>query len=250
MKKHLEGKTALVTGATSGIGLACARQLASCGVKVAIAGRRVGLLEEIARDLGCGTIPIATDVSDEGSATTAVGAAWERLDGIDYLIHAAGIVTPAAIEDLTPELWRQHIDVNLSGAFYVIRDCALRMRERGQGSIVAIASNLSVKGMPNFAHYCASKAGLVGLMKALALELAPEVRLNCVCPGPVETPMMKAELEWFGGTAEIRENTVAQVPLKRFASADEIAKFVLFVTTEADFATGSMLSIDGGTTAG
>lgn len=246
----MERKTALVTGATSGIGLACAQQLASSGVRVAVCGRRADLLKDVAQRLGVGAIPIVADISDESSAAAAVDAAWEGFNGIDYLVHAAGIVTPAALEELSPELWRRHIDVNLSGAFYIIRNCALRMRERGQGSIVAIASNLSFMGMPNFAHYCASKAGLAGLCKALALELAPQVRVNCVCPGPVDTPMMEAELEWFGGSSEVRESAIAQVPMKRFASPDEIAQFVLFVAMQARFATGSMLSIDGGTTAG
>lgn len=250
MKKPLVGKTALVTGASSGIGLACANRLSELGVRVAIAGRRFSLLEQISDTIGSGALPVVVDVSDERSATTAVRTAWERLDGIDYLVHAAGIVTPASLQQLTPELWRQHIDVNLSGAFFTIRECALRMGQRGQGSIVAVASDLAFKGMANFAHYCASKAGLAGLCKALALELAPHVRINCVCPGPVDTPMLQAELEILGMDGERREEVLSQVPMKRFASADEIANFIVYIATEANFATGSMLSIDGGTSAG
>ena len=123
------------------------------------------------------------------------------------------------------------------------------MRERGHGSIVAIGSDLSVNGLELYAHYCASKAGLAGLVKAMALELAPAVRVNCVCPGPVDTPMMTSELEWFGGVDKAKPGALAAVPLKRFAGAPEIAKFVAFIAAEASFATGSILATDGGTTA-
>lgn len=126
----------------------------------------------------------------------------------------------------------------------------MKMRQRGEGSIVSIASDLSFKGLANYAHYCASKAGLAGLTKALALELAPSVRVNCVCPGPIDTPMMDSELGWFGGSDEVRAVAVAAVPLKRFSSPEEIAEFAVYVAANMRFATGSMLSIDGGTTAG
>ncbi|MDG4889952.1 MULTISPECIES: SDR family oxidoreductase [unclassified Mesorhizobium] len=103
---------------------------------------------------------IQCDVADETSASSAISKAWSTLDGLDIVIHAAGIITPARIEDLSPRLWRQHIDINLSGAFYVMRDCGLRMRQQGSGSIVAIGSDLSFNGLECYAHYCASKAGL------------------------------------------------------------------------------------------
>ncbi|OAP38113.1 SDR family NAD(P)-dependent oxidoreductase [Sinorhizobium saheli] len=249
MITNLHGSTALVTGASSGIGLASARLLARLGTTVAVSARRVPELESLAEELGNGAIAIEADISDETSATAAVVTAWQKLGHIDILIHAAGIVTPAPISELTPALWRRHLDVNLSGAFYVMRQCGLRMRERAAGSIVAVASDLSFNGMENYAHYCASKAGLAGFAKALALELAPNVRVNCVCPGPVDTPIMESELQWFGGTPQVRESAVAQVPLKRFATPEEIARFIVFVASEATFATGSMLSTDGGTTA-
>ena len=124
------------------------------------------------------------------------------------------------------------------------------MKKAGHGSIVAIASDQAFKGYPAFAHYCAAKAGLVGLCRALALELAPTVRVNCVCPGPVDTPMMAAELEWFGDADEARRSTIAGVPMKRMAKPEEIAHFARYVAIEATFMTGSILSIDGGTTAG
>lgn len=245
----LRGKNVLVTGASSGIGLATAKLATALGARVAFCARRKHLLDEIVAQLGDTAQAIEVDVASDESVSSALSTAWDWLGSIDILVHAAGIVTPTPIADLTPEKWRHAIDINLSGAFYVMRDCGLRMQRQGSGSIVAIASDLSFKGLKYYAHYCASKAGLAGLSKALALELSPTVRVNCVCPGPVDTPMMDAELEWFGGTAELRENYISQVPLMRFATPDEIARFIIFVASEARFATGSMLSIDGGTTA-
>lgn len=243
------GRTALITGASSGIGLACAQRFNDLGVRVAISARRRELLEKLASSLTRDPVVIEADVSDEGSAKEALSKVWERFGRLDYVVHAAGIVEPAPIEALTGEVWRRHIDVNLTGAFYIMREAALIMRAQGNGSIVAIASDLSLVGLQNYAHYCASKAGLIGMAKAFALELAPLVRVNCICPGPVDTPMMESELKWFGGTAEVRQGAVAAVPMKRFASPEEIAKFAVFVAMDMEFATGSILSIDGGTTA-
>ncbi|TPK99853.1 SDR family oxidoreductase [Mesorhizobium sp. B2-4-14] len=244
---NLAGKRALVTGASSGIGKATAETLIERGAVVALLARRGDVIDEIATRLGKSAFSVQCDVAEETSVSIAISRAWSKLGGLDIVIRAAGIITPARIENLTPQLWRQHIDINLSGAFYVMRDCGLRMRQQGSGSMVAVGSDLSFKGLACYAHYCASKAGLGGLTKALALELAPTVRVNCVCPGPVDTPMMDSELTWFGEQA--REGFISGTPLKRFARPAEIARFIIFVAAEATFATGSMLSVDGGTTA-
>lgn len=250
MLTSLKGKTAFVTGASSGVGLASARRLAELGARVAVSARRVDLLEQLASEIGNGVVVAEADVADDASVDAAVQRAWVTMGHVDYVIHAAGIVTPAPIGELTPDLWKQHIDINLTGSYNVLRAFALKMKARGEGSIVSIASDLSFKGLANYAHYCASKAGLAGLSKALALELAPNIRVNCVCPGPIDTPMMESELLWFGGSEEVRMGAVAAVPLKRFSSPKEIGDFAVYVAAEMRFATGSLLSIDGGTTAG
>jgi NAD(P)-dependent dehydrogenase (short-subunit alcohol dehydrogenase family) len=223
--------------------------LAKKGVRVAHVSRRPSLSEDIGAPKSTPSMALAADVSDPQSISKAVAQAWEAFGGIDYVVNAAGVGTPAPLEDLTPDVWRREIDINLSGSFYVARETGLRMRERGQGSIVLVGSELSLIGMDKLAHYCASKSGLVGLTKALATELAPTVRVNCVCPGPVDTPMMEEEIQWFGGTEEVRNQAVERVPLKRIATPEEIAAFIVFTLVDAEFATGSILSIDGGTTA-
>lgn len=250
MLSRLVGKTAFVTGASSGVGLASARRLAELGARVAVSARRLDLLEKLASEIGGDVVVAQADVADVASVDAAVQRAWGAMGHVDYVIHAAGIVTPAPLGELTPELWKQHIDINLTGTYNVLRAFALRMKVRGEGSIVSIASDLSFKGLANYAHYCASKAGVAGFSKALALELAPNIRVNCVCPGPIDTPMMESELQWFGGSEEARAGAVAAVPLKRFSSPEEIADFAIYVAAEMRFATGSLLSIDGGTTAG
>jgi NAD(P)-dependent dehydrogenase (short-subunit alcohol dehydrogenase family) len=164
--------------------------------------------------------------------------------------RAPGIDGPAPLADLTPDIWRRQIDVNLSGTFYLCREVALRMRAAGtKGVIINLGSELALIGMGWYAHYCASKFGVVGLTKALAHELAPDIRVNCICPGPIDTPMMDAELEWFPDPVEARKGAIERVPLKRFATPDEVARAILYFATDATYATGSVFSFDGGTTA-
>lgn len=236
----------MVTGASSGLGKAVARLLAEEGMQVVAVARNIAGLEKERED---NILPVKGDVSDRGGILSVIEDAWHEFGGIDYVVNAAGVIEPASLEDATEDVWRRQLDINLSGSFYVAREAAIRMKERGKGSIVLIGSELSLIGAANFVPYCASKAGLTGLTKAMAHELAPNVRINCVCPGPIDTPMMEAELVLFGGTAEVRKAAVDRIPAKRFASPQEIAEFVKFILVDAHYATGSILSVDGGTTA-
>ncbi|VDC19218.1 SDR family NAD(P)-dependent oxidoreductase [Pseudogemmobacter humi] len=245
MSGSLVGKTALVTGATSGIGKEVAALLAARGARVACVSRSAGSVSE----LPTGGLAIAADVGDAASVAQAFERATDALGAIDYVVNAAGVGTPAFLEDLTPELWQREIAINLSGSFYVAREAAIRMKRAGSGSIVLIGSELAHLGLERLPHYCAAKAGILGLTRALALELAPVIRVNCVCPGPVDTPMMETELLAFGGTPEIRQAAIDRVPLKRFADPKEIAEFICFVLVQATFSTGNILNADGGTTA-
>jgi NAD(P)-dependent dehydrogenase (short-subunit alcohol dehydrogenase family) len=246
---RLAGQRALVTGASSGVGLATARLFVAEGGRVALVARRGDRLAEIVAELGGAAIALSADIADDRAVAAAVAEAWERLGGLDIAVNAAGIDGPSHLADLTPEIWRRQLDVNLSGTFYVAREVALRMQAGAGGVIVNLGSELSLVGMGLYAHYCASKFGVVGLTKALAHELAPKVRVNCLCPGPIDTPMMDAELEWFPDPAATRAAAIDRVPLKRFATAEEVARAVLFLAVDAPFATGSVFSLDGGTTA-
>jgi NAD(P)-dependent dehydrogenase (short-subunit alcohol dehydrogenase family) len=145
--------------------------------------------------------------------------------------------------------FKAHLDINLTGNFIIARAAALYMQDHDGGTIINMSSELSHMGMGHYVHYCAAKAGVVGLTQALAAEMAPKVRVNSISPGPIDTPMLEAEIQWFGGTKEVREGAVNRVPLKRFASPVEVASAVLFLAADAPYATGSTLRLDGGTTA-
>jgi NAD(P)-dependent dehydrogenase (short-subunit alcohol dehydrogenase family) len=246
---RLKGKRALVTGASSGVGKAAAELFLREGAIVGLIARRESMLAEIAAEHGKNAMALPADVADDKAIAVAIDRFTKAHGGIDIVVNAAGIDGPAPLKDLTPEIWRRQLDVNLSGTFYLAREAALRMMAGDGGVIINLGSELSLIGMGFYAHYCASKFGVIGLTKALAHELAPKVRVNCICPGPIDTPMMDAELEWFPDPVATRKAAIDRVPLKRFASAEEIAKAILFFATDAPFVTGSIFSIDGGTTA-
>ena len=239
----------LITGASSGVGLATARRFAVEGATVALLARRADLLTALADDLGDSARAFQVDVTDPGAVTDAVAGACEALDGLDVVVNAAGMVVPAGLADIDANTWRQVLDVNLSGTFYVSRETALRMRANGGGSIVNVGSDLASYGMKDFVHYCAAKAGVVGLTKALAAELAPDVRVNVVCPGPIDTPMMEGELALTDNPEVARAEAIERVALKRFMDPDEVVDAIRFLAVDATFATGSVLALDAGATA-
>ncbi|MGW7691284.1 SDR family NAD(P)-dependent oxidoreductase [Streptomyces asiaticus] len=209
----------LITGATSGVGEATAKLFAARGAAaVALLGRRPEELSRVADEIGDRAHTFRVDVSDSVSATDAVRAAVEG------------------------------IDTNLSGMFYVSREAGLHMRAAGRGAIVNVASDLASMGVAGLAHYSAAKAGVVGLSRALAIELAPTVRVNVVSPGPVDTPMLRGGLDASAPEASLREKE-ATVPLKRLAHPDEIARAIWFLAIDGAFATGTSMALDGGTTA-
>lgn len=247
MPDRLDRKAALITGASSGIGAATARLFVREGARVALLARRREPLEELAAELAAATVVVTADVAVPAEAKAAVATAIEQLDGLDIVVNSAGVAWPASLEAIDDEHWRQVIDVNLSGSFYVCRDAGLHMKENGGGTIVNLASDMSVRAAGMYVAYCASKAGVLGLTRGLAAELAPDVTVNAVCPGPVDTPMLDAEFEIFGEGS--RQEAMDGVPLKRFATPEEVAAGILYLAAEAPFATGTTLELDGGTTA-
>ena len=238
---------AIVTGASSGIGLATARRIHADGGTVALLATRAVVLDGIAADLGERAFAIPVDVSDPVQVSAAILRCFEILGEVDLVVNSAGVDGPSALLDITDDKWARSIGVNLSGPFYVSRESARRLKE---GScIINIGSELSFMGMGLYVDYCASKAGLIGLTQALAAELAQrQIRVNAICPGPVDTPMMEAEIAWFPNPDEVRKMAVDRVPLKRWATPDEIADAVVYMAG-AKFATGASWSLDGGTTA-
>jgi NAD(P)-dependent dehydrogenase (short-subunit alcohol dehydrogenase family) len=247
--RTIAGLRVLITGASSGVGLATARRFATEGAAVALLARRRDVLTALADELGDAAHGFAVDVADPDAVSVAVASACEALDGLDVVVNAAGMVVPAGLADIDPNAWRQVLDVNLSGTFYVSREAALRMRSDGGGSIANIGSDLASYGMKDFVHYCAAKAGVVGLTKALAAELVPDVRVNDVCPGPIDTPMMERELALTDDPTTARAEAIERVALKRFMDPDEVVDAIRYLAVDATFATGSVLALDAGATA-
>jgi NAD(P)-dependent dehydrogenase (short-subunit alcohol dehydrogenase family) len=207
-------------------------------------------LEALAEELGGSdrAFALSCDVTDPDAVAALAATAWDRLGGVDVLVHSAGISKPTPLGDITPELWHEVIETNLSGCFHVCREVGLRMHAAAGGAIVNVASESAFLGEAAFVAYCASKGGMVALTKALAAELGPAVRVNAVCPGSVDTPMVARDLAGLDDPEGARREVERRIPLGRMATADEVAHAILYLA-EATFATGAALNLDGGTTA-
>src|ERR1700761_7937794 len=236
---RLEQRKVLITGGASGIGKATVALFRQEGAKVAILDRPGTATDEL-------FVPV--DVADAGSVQTAVAAARDLLGGLDGVVNAAGIFAPGGLTDTSAELFGRTLAVNLTGTFLVVQAAAPILLAAGGGSIVNIGSGVGILPTgPGSTAYVASKGGVIAMSKALAMELAPTVRVNVVCPGSVETPMTQSFLGNAAG--EVDPAVVARYALRRPASAEEIAAAILFLmSAEASFVTGVTLPVDGGRT--
>jgi 3-hydroxybutyrate dehydrogenase len=253
----LSGRRALVTGGGRGIGRAVALRLARAGATVAVASRTrsdVDAVSEEIRALGGSSLPLVVDVSCSEDVEGMFRAARTAMGGVDILVAGAGVATSVPLAKTSDEVWRSMIDINLSGAFYCLREALPEMAEAGWGRVVTIASIAGKSGHPYIAAYAASKHGVLGLTKCAALEVADKgVTVNAVCPGYVDTPMTDASVarivEKTGrpGT-EVRRRLEEMSPQKRLMTADEVAALVLYLCgNEARGITGQALNVDGGT---
>ena len=243
-----QGKVAVVTGATTGIGLETARQFAERGAKVVMIGRRRNELEAASVEVGPNAVAKPGDVTSPDDIHRILVETDAELGPVDYLVTAAGLCVPGLLDDLSLEEFESHLRVNVSGSFYIAKKVALSMVERGSGSIVFVGSEQSHIGMGYYTAYATSKHAVLGMTRCFAAELGPKgVRVNAICPGPVDTPMLESEIEWFGGGDDIRREAWERVPIKRLAQPQEIAASILYLA-DAAFANGAAMDVDGGTT--
>jgi NAD(P)-dependent dehydrogenase (short-subunit alcohol dehydrogenase family) len=244
--RGLRDKGVLITGGTSGIGLASARRFQQEGARVFVCGIDASELESVVGELIIsGTV---ADVRREQDVGRLVNEAAAALDRIDVLINNAGIAKKAGFLDLTPDEWDETIAVNLRGMFLVAQAVARGMLDDARGgAIVNMASTNALGGEEEFAHYNASKGGVLQLTRTMALELGPRgIRVNCVCPGFIDTPMN----QHLATEEQMREYERTKVPLGRRGRADEVAAaFAFLASDEASFIHGEALVIDGGQTA-
>ncbi len=244
--RGLADKRVLITGGASGIGAATAARFVAEGARVVVLDRDDAARARIAAELQGLAGTILADVSDP----EAVARAFAELDGLaggpDVLINNAGISIRHRFVDITPEEWHQVMRVNLDGVFYVAQHAARRMLAQGSGVILNMGSTNGLVGYPFYADYNASKAGVIELSRSMALELAPLVRVNAICPGYILTPMQEAEY-----TPEMLQACESKIPLGRLGRPAEVAALFTFLASDdASYITGQAFVIDGGEIAG
>ncbi|HTT80935.1 MAG TPA: 3-oxoacyl-[acyl-carrier-protein] reductase [Stellaceae bacterium] len=239
----LSGQTALVTGASGGIGGAIARAFHAQGAEIALAGTRVAALDALAGDLGERAHPLVADLADPAAAERLVRDAEAALGGrLDILVNNAGITRDALALRMKDADWQAVIDIDLSAAFRLSRAALRGMLRRRHGRIICISSVVGLTGNPGQANYAAAKAGLVGMAKSLAAETASRgITVNCIAPGLIETAMTDRL------SAEQQGRIAAQIPLGRFGAAADIAAAAVYLASaEAAYVTGHTLHVNGG----
>ncbi|MEK0084091.1 SDR family NAD(P)-dependent oxidoreductase [Benzoatithermus flavus] len=241
----LSGKTAVVTGACSGIGRAIAGLFAQEGANIGVidldAGKTEATAEELARH-GVKTAGAAADVADETAVKAAFQAITRELGTIDILVNNAGMDTTSPVETMSTEMFDRMIAVHLRGTFLCTREVLSGMRKKGWGRIINLSSQLAHKGGPTMAHYCAAKAGIMGFTKSLAYEVARDgITVNCINPGPINTPLLRSlPQSWL-------EMKKKELPIGRFGEVHEIAPAALLLASdEGSYFIGATINPNGG----
>ena len=238
----LRGKCALVTGASGGIGGAIARALHAQGAAVGLSGTRVEALQALAAELGERAPALPADLSDPAAADSLVKAAEAALGGVDILVNNAGLARDNLAVRMKDEDWQKVLDVNLTAAFRLSRACLRPMMKKRWGRIVSITSIVGATGNPGQANYAASKAGLVGMSKALAREVASRnITVNCVAPGFIVTAMTESLAE------DQRRKLAEAIPAGRLGTPADVAAAVIYLASaEAAYVTGQTIHVNGG----
>jgi len=246
---RFSGKRVLVTGSTRGIGRATAQAFVAEGARVVVHGRTTKAAQKAAEEVGA-VAGVGIDVASAAGCEGLVSTAVKTLGGLDILINNAGIWYSAKTEDLDEAAYDEMMDANVKSVFFCTKASLPELR-RNRGSIVNLASESGVMGQHGAVVYCATKAAILNMTRAMALEYAPEIRVNCVSPGTVDTDMVRLDIASADDPEARLAAMAAYAPLRRMAKPEEIAAGILYLSSpEAAYVTGTSLSIDGGTTAG
>lgn len=245
---RLQGKVAIITGASSGIGACCAKLFAREGAKVSLVARRLELLEELCEEIrkeGNEALPIKADVTSPQDVLKAVDETVKTFGGVHILVNNAGLNRDNLAVKMSLEEWEEVMKVNVLGAFLFCQAVFRPMRRQGYGKIIN-TSSVAIRGNIGQANYAASKAAIIGLTKTLALEYARAgIRVNCVAPGVIETPMTEKLPK------EMKEKVLERIPLGYLGKPEDVAYLHLFLASpESDYITGQVFYIDGGLTVG
>ncbi len=244
--KELDGRVAVVTGASRGLGRAMAVELGAAGAKLALVGRDRAKLEETAAEAGGESAVFIADVTDEAQVRALEQGVRERFGRVDILVNNAGMNIRKPLVDYTLDEWNTVLDTNLTSVFLVCRSFIPMMRGRGWGRIINLASMMSHVSLPGRTAYSASKAAMLGVTRALAQELAEEgITVVAISPGPFATEINTALIE----NPELNRQFLSNIPLGRWGKVEEIGKLALYLCSDAaGFITGSDVVIDGGWT--
>jgi len=245
----LKNKVSIITGAGSGIGLAAAKCFAAEGARVILFDIKKAHREaERIKYRGGKAIFYQVDVSQAKEVETLFKKVINKFGRLDILVNNAGIELAKTVPETTIEEWDHLMEVNLKGVFLCSKAAIPAMKRQGSGVIINVASELGLVGGSEIAAYCASKGGVVQLTKAMAIDHAADhIRVNCVCPGPVETPLLRRIIASSRNPKEGRTQIIESVPLGRLGKPEEIAKVILFLASdESSFMTGAAVAVDGG----
>jgi NAD(P)-dependent dehydrogenase (short-subunit alcohol dehydrogenase family) len=251
---RLSGKVAFITGGGTGIGRACALAFAREGAQVAVAGRREDPLDKVVGEIvatGGKCVALACDVTERSSVEDALAQAEKHFARLDTIVNNAGAVVVATVEHTSDEDWDRVLATNLTGTFFVSRAALAPLRRAGGGSIVNIGSVLGLVARKDRAAYCAAKAGVSGLTRAMALDHAHEkIRVNCICPTIVETELGMQSIQQAGNAAAEIQKRIAEIPIGRLGKPDDVAMMAVYLASEdASWVTGASFPLDGGLTA-